>query len=175
MPGQTGRDVAASAWLGCALAVPGWTCLRRLLRTIQLTPPPCVHLGRSAARSIGRPSCHLPSEDRAELLAQDDAAALHLRTRFDGAVFGVRGPRGRLVSWAALKLKTNRVWEVAVATEADYRGRGYARDVVSAATRHSIDQGKLAIYVHDRDNTTSAFVARSVGYQMYAEIVFSEY
>jgi predicted GNAT family acetyltransferase len=98
-----------------------------------------------------------------------------LRTRFDGAVFGVRGPRGRLVSWAALKLKTNRVWEVAVATEADYRGRGYARDVVSAATRHSIDQGKLAIYVHDRDNTTSAFVARSVGYQMYAEIVFSEY
>ena len=64
---------------------------------------------------------------------------------------------------------------MAVATEADYRGRGYARDVVSAATRYSIDQGKLAIYIHDRDNTTSAFVARSVGYQMYAEIVFSEY
>ena len=43
------------------------------------------------------------------------------------------------------------------------------------ADKVSIDQGKLAIYIHDRDNTTSAFVARAVGYQMYAEIVFSEY
>ena len=148
---------------------------RRLLRAIQHAAPHAFTLAgdlRAVDRATFIPS---PSEDRAELLAQDDPAALHLRTRFDGAVFGVRGPRGRLVSWAALKLKTNRVWEVAVATEADYRGRGYARDVVSAATRYSIDQGKLAIYIHDRDNTTSAYVARSVGYQMYAEIVFSEY
>jgi GNAT superfamily N-acetyltransferase len=148
---------------------------RRLLRAIQHAAPHAFTLAgdlRAVDRATFIPS---PSEEAAELMAQDDPAALHLRTRFDGAVFGVRGPRGRLVSWAALKLKTNRIWEVAVATEADYRGRGYARDVVSAATRYSIDQGKLAIYIHDRDNTTSAYVARSVGYQMYAEIVFSEY
>jgi predicted GNAT family acetyltransferase len=98
-----------------------------------------------------------------------------LRTRFDGAIFGIRGPRGRLLSWAALKLKSDRVWEIAVATEADYRGRGYARDVVSAATRYALEQGRTPIYIHDRDNGSSAFVARATGFQLYAEIVLSEY
>jgi GNAT superfamily N-acetyltransferase len=148
---------------------------RRLLRAVQHTAPHSFTLAgdlRAVDRATFAPSV---SEDRAEMIPDGDAAALHLRTRFDGAIFGVRGPRGRLVSWAALKLKSDRIWEVAVATEADYRGRGFARDVVSAATRHALDQGKLAIYIHDRDNTTSAFVARAVGYQLYAEIVFSEY
>ena len=112
---------------------------------------------------------------RAEHIAEDDPAALHLRTRFDGAIFGVRGPHGRLVSWAALKLKSDLVWELAVATEADYRGRGYARDVVSTATQFTLDHNRLPIYIHDRDNSSSAFVARAVGFQLYAEIVLSEY
>jgi GNAT superfamily N-acetyltransferase len=116
-----------------------------------------------------------PSTDRAEYIPQDDPSALHLRTRFDGSIFGVRGPRGRLISWAALKLKSEHVWEVAVATEPDYRGRGYARDVVSAAAAFTLDQGRLPIYIHDRDNSTSAFVARAVGFQLYCEIVFAEY
>lgn len=113
--------------------------------------------------------------DRAELIPEDDASALHLRTRFDGAIFGVRGPHRRLVSWAALKLKSGSVWELAVATEADYRGRGFARDVVAAAARHTLEVGKLPIYIHDRDNGTSAFVARAVGFQLYCEIVLAEY
>ena len=61
-----------------------------------------------------------------------------------------------------------------MATEADYRGRGYARDVVSAAARYTLEQGRLPVYVHDRDNGTSAFVARAVGFQLYAEIVLSD-
>jgi predicted GNAT family acetyltransferase len=113
--------------------------------------------------------------ERAEMLAENDTAALHLRTRFDGAIFGVRGPHGRLVSWAAIKLKSERVWELAVATESDYRGRGYARDVVAAAAAFTLDQGRLPIYIHDRDNGTSAFVARAVGFQLYCEIVLCEY
>lgn len=112
---------------------------------------------------------------RAEHIAEEDPAALHLRTRFDGAIFGVRGPHGRLISWAALKLKSQQVWEIAVATEADYRGRGYARDVVSAASCFALEQGRLPTYIHDRDNGTSAFVARAAGFQLYAEIVLSEY
>jgi len=118
-----------------------------------------------------------PSETmrRAEHIARDDAAALHLRTRFDGAIFGVRGPHGRLISWAALKVKSEHIWEIAVATEADYRGRRYARDVVSAAARYTLEQGRLPVYFHDRDNGTSSFVACAVGFQLYAEIVLSEY
>jgi GNAT superfamily N-acetyltransferase len=113
--------------------------------------------------------------DRAEFIAPDDTAALHLRTRFDGAIFGVRGPRGRLVSWAAIKLKSERVWELAVATESDYRGRGFARDAVAAAAAYTFEQGRLPIYIHDRDNGTSAFVARAIGFQLYCEIVLCEY
>jgi GNAT superfamily N-acetyltransferase len=148
---------------------------RRLLRAVRRLLPNAFTLGgdlRAADAASFLPS---PTISRAELIAREDPTALHLRTRFDGDVFGVRGPRTRVISWAALKLKSERVWEIAVATEADYRGRGFARDVVSAAARHALDQGKIPIYVHDRDNSTSAFVARAVGFHMYAEIVLGEY
>lgn len=128
------------------------------------------------ARAVDRASfIGSASEGRAERIDPADPAAAHIRHRFDGAVFGIRGPRGSLISWAALKLKSNDVWEVAVATEADYRARGYGRDVVSAATRHTLEQGRLCLYVHDHENTTSAFVARSLGYQTFAEIVLAEF
>jgi predicted GNAT family acetyltransferase len=148
---------------------------RRLWRAIQRCASNAFTLAgdfRAADTSTFTPSS---TEDRAEHIAEDDPAALHLRTRFDGAIFGVRGPHGRLVSWAALKLKSDRVWEIAVATEADYRGRGFARDVVSAAARFTLDMRRLPIYIHDRDNGTSAFIARAIGFQLYAEIVLSEY
>jgi RimJ/RimL family protein N-acetyltransferase len=148
---------------------------RRLWHAVQRCTPNAFTLAGDlragdAATFVAPSTLH-----RAEHIPEDDPAALHLRTRFDGAIFGVRGAHGRLLSWAALKLKAERVWEIAVATEADYRGRGYARDVVAAATRFSFDQGRVPIYVHDRDNGTSAFVARAVGFQLYAEIVLSEY
>jgi RimJ/RimL family protein N-acetyltransferase len=148
---------------------------RRLWRAIQRCTPNAFTLAgdfRAADAATFSPSADMR---RAEHIAEDDPAALHLRTRFDGAVFGVRGPHGRLLSWATLKLKSDRVWEIAVATEADYRGRGYARDVVSAAARFTLEHDRLPIYIHDRDNSASAFVARSIGFQLYAEIVLSEY
>ncbi len=148
---------------------------RRLWRAIQRCVPNAFTLAgdfRAADSATFSPSS---SMHRAEHIAEDDASALHLRTRFDGAIFGIRGPRGRLLSWAALKLKSESIWEIAVATEADYRGKGYARDVVSAAARFTLDQGRLPTYIHDRDNGSSGFVARAVGFQLYAEIVLSEY
>jgi GNAT superfamily N-acetyltransferase len=148
---------------------------RRLWRAVARCTPNAFTLAgdlRVASASTVVPTHTI---DRAELIDEEDAAALHLRTRFDGAIFGVRGPRGRLLSWAAIKLKSDHVWELAVATEAEYRGRGFARDVVAAAARFTLDQGRLPIYIHDRDNGTSAFVARAVGFQLYCEIVLSEY
>jgi GNAT superfamily N-acetyltransferase len=165
--GELGSDAHQSSLDGPAF--------RRLWRAIQRCASNAFTLAgdfRAADTSTVTPSS---TEDRAEHIAEDDPAALHLRTRFDGAIFGVRGPHGRLVSWAALKLKSDRVWEIAVATEADYRGRGFARDVVSAAARFTLDMRRLPIYIHDRDNGTSAFIARAIGFQLYAEIVLSEY
>ena len=148
---------------------------RRLWRAVQRCVPNAFTLAGDFRAADGGTFAPSPTMPRAEHIDEADPAALHLRTRFDGAIFGVRGPHGRLISWAALKLKSDDVWEIAVATEADYRSRGYARDVVSAATRYTLDQGRLPIYIHDRDNGTSAFVARAAGYQLYAEIVLSEY
>jgi GNAT superfamily N-acetyltransferase len=148
---------------------------RRLWRAVAKSAPNSFTLAgdfRAASRSTFLPTASI---DRAEFMAEDDAASLHLRTRFDGAIFGVRGPHGRLVSWAAIKVKSDEVWELAVATEPDYRGRGFARDVVAAAAHFTLEQGRLPIYIHDRDNGTSAFVARAVGFQLYCEIVLCEY
>ena len=151
------------------------SAFRRLWRAVQRCTPNSFTLAGDFRAVDESTLVTAPSIQRAEHIPQADPSALHLRTRFDGPIFGIRGPHGRLVSWAALKLKSDCIWEVAVATEADYRGRGYARDVVSAAARFTLDQGRLPTYIHDHDNGTSAFVARSVGFQFYAEIVLSEY
>lgn len=148
---------------------------RRLWRAVKRSTPNAFTLSgdfRAAEAASFNPS---KTASRAELIDVEDVAGLHLRTRFDGPIFAVRGPHGRLVSWAAIKLKSDAVWELAVETMADYRGRGYGRDVVSAATGHILDQRRVPIYIHDHDNDSSAFVARAIGYQRYAQIVLSEY
>ena len=148
---------------------------RRLRRAVKRCAPNAFTLAGDM-RAADMATLATPSTmHRAEYIPPEDPAALHLRTRFDGAIFGVRGPRGRLVSWTALKLRADTVWELAVATESDYRGRGFARDTVAAAARYTLEQERIPIYIHDRDNATSAFVARAVGFQLYAEIVLAEY
>jgi hypothetical protein len=116
-----------------------------------------------------------PIEGPAERLPAGDTRGLDLRRRFDGEIFVVRGARGEIASWAAIKLKAQAVWEIAVVTQASYRGRGYAKLVVSAATSHILASGRLALYVHDRTNLASARVCRSLGYVEYAEEFFCEY
>ena len=149
--------------------------LRRVHRAVRRILPHAFTLGGDFRAVDGATFMPSKTSERAEHIADNDPAALHLRTRFDGALFGLRGPRGRLISYAALKLKSASVWEIAVATEPDYRGRGYARDVVSAASRFALEHGRVPIYINDRDNSNSAFVARSLGYQRYCDIVLGEY
>jgi GNAT superfamily N-acetyltransferase len=116
-----------------------------------------------------------PIDGVAERLVPGDTRGRDLRRRFDGEIFVVNGARGEIAAWAAIKLKAEDVWEIAVVTEAPYRGRGYAKDVVSAATGHILDAGRVPLYVHDRTNHASARVCRSLGYQEYAEVFFCEY
>ena len=116
-----------------------------------------------------------PRASRASRVPRDDPRGADLRRRFDGEIFAIRNTRGEIASWAAIKLKSDAVWEIAVVTEAAYRGQGLAREVVSAATAHILEQGRVALYVHDRANVASAKVCRSLGYVEYAEEFFSEY
>lgn len=116
-----------------------------------------------------------PRASRAVRLERNDPRGTDLRRRFDGEIFVVWSIRGEIASWSAIKLKSNDVWEIAVVTEPAYRGQGLAREVVSAATAHILEQGRLALYVHDRTNLASAKVCRSLGYVEYGEEFFSEY
>lgn len=116
-----------------------------------------------------------PLPGPATRLARDDPRGRELRQRFDGEIFVVFGTRGEIASWAAIKLKTASVWEIAVVTEPAYRGRGLARQVVSAATAHILEQGREALYIYDRANIASGKVCRSLGYREYALEFFSEY
>jgi GNAT superfamily N-acetyltransferase len=112
---------------------------------------------------------------RAVRLEKTDVRGTDLRRRFDGEIFVIFSVRGEIASWSAIKLKSPDVWEIAVVTEAPYRGQGLAKEVVSAATAYILEQGRLALYVHDRTNLASAKVCRSLGYVEYAEEFFSEY
>jgi len=116
-----------------------------------------------------------PRPSRAVRLDRSDVRGTDLRRRFDGEIFVVWSVRGEVASWSAIKLKSRDVWEIAVVTEAPYRGQGLAKEVVSAATAYILEQGRLALYVHDRTNLASAKVCRSLGYVEYAEEFFSEY
>ena len=116
-----------------------------------------------------------PRPSRAARLDRNDVRGTDLRRRFDGEIFVVFSVRGEIASWSAIKVKSPDVWEIAVVTEAPYRGQGLAKEVVSAATAYILEQGRLALYVHDRTNLASAKVCRALGYVEYAEEFFSEY
>lgn len=101
------------------------------------------------------------------LLPDDDLHASWYRLHFDGPIFVARDPHGSIASWAAIKCKAPDVWEMAVVTEARYRGRGLARSVVGCATRAALDAGKVPLYLHDVANRASALVCGALGYRPY--------
>ena len=70
---------------------------------------------------------------------------------------------GQEVSRAWTTQESTRAIEVEVETDATYRGRGYARQVVAAWADWALTTGKVAFYSHLLSNDASAGVARSLG------------
>jgi len=52
-------------------------------------------------------------------------------------------------------------------TKPNYRGRGYAKACVSAATRYALEHGTFPLYNTEANNAASLAVARAVGYREY--------
>lgn len=104
---------------------------------------------------------------KVEELSADDINMPWYRLHFDGRIFVTRNKSQSIVSWAAIKMKSPQVWEMAVVTEAAYRGLGLAQCVVSAATRATLEADKTPLYLHDITNIASAHVCRALGYQLY--------
>jgi len=92
---------------------------------------------------------------------------------FDGPVFVVRSGNGEVAAWAAIKLKSDHVWEIAVTTVERYRRRGLAQRVVSAATSHILEAGRTPLYVHEEENLASGRTARSLGYRSFGKVAFT--
>lgn len=115
------------------------------------------------------PDAFRPHEESlpVEEMREDDFHIDWYRYHFDGPIFIIRGPKGEIASWAAVKVKSPDVWEMAVATEPAFRNRGLARSVVTHATQAALDAGKVPLYLHEISNTASAKVCGSLGYQFY--------
>jgi len=78
---------------------------------------------------------------------------------------------GELASVAIVLRYDLPLWEIGVETRPDCRGRGYAKSVVSLATRYILESGKIPWYYIDAEplNVASIHVARALGFVEYAE------
>lgn len=101
------------------------------------------------------------------MVTTEDETAVELSHKWGGEVFG-QMVDGRVVSWAAVKPLSDVVWDISVRTLRDYRGRGYAKSVVSAAVRFIFDHDRLAAWGTHRTNLASLNTARAVGFRDYA-------
>lgn len=133
---------------------------------------PKLHCVLSCEQSAFRPAQSvLPISE----IEPEDMHYDWFRMHFDGPVFAARTDHGAIASWAAIKCKSDDVWEMAVATEPPYRNRGLARGVVSRATEAALQAGKLPLYLHEVSNHASAKVCGILGYQFYGYELTCEY
>lgn len=116
----------------------------------------------------GVPTVRLGQDDFAQMLALVDAArpgplgsrALELG-RFRGIFDGER-----LVAMAGERLRLDRYIEVAsVCTHPGYRGRGYAKAVVSALNREIVDADCIPFLGVDDGNTAAIRLYESLGFK----------
>ncbi len=83
---------------------------------------------------------------------------------------------GRLVSMAYAYLRMPEVWAIGgVYTHPDYRGRGYAKSVVSAITRDALKCGEWAFLHVRKDNLPAIRVYKRVGYSTFGERLWIKY
>ena len=70
-----------------------------------------------------------------------------------------------VVSSAGVNWITPKFAEIAVRTWSEYRRRGLAKSVVSALTRHLIENGRRPLYAVNETNHPSIELAKSLGYR----------
>jgi GNAT superfamily N-acetyltransferase len=116
----------------------------------------------------GHPVHRLTLEDLPALAATDHFLAHMEEEIAEGNLF-VAYEGARVCSWAKILRSSDEVWEITVMTDAPYRGRGYAKAVVSAATDAVLKAGRIPVYSCDEYNIASRRVAEALGYRKYAD------
>jgi ribosomal protein S18 acetylase RimI-like enzyme len=84
-----------------------------------------------------------------------------------GRYFGVKTETGRLVAMAGERLKPEGFTEVsAVCTDPDFRGRGYARELVSFLIAMIVGEGRTPFLHVKGENVAAISVYRALGFQV---------
>jgi RimJ/RimL family protein N-acetyltransferase len=86
--------------------------------------------------------------------------------------FEVRSPDGRVASAAGINWHTDRLAEIYVYTEAEYRNRGWATAVGGACVRALLEEGLVPIYVASQTNRASRHVALALGFRETGDLEF---
>ena len=81
---------------------------------------------------------------------------------------------GEPVSWAWTANESDQAAELAVETVAEYRQRGYARQVVAAWANHVLGEGKVAFYSYEVGNIPSEALAHSLDVVQYVVVTTYE-
>jgi RimJ/RimL family protein N-acetyltransferase len=116
----------------------------------------------------GRAVHRLTLEDLPRLQEAGHPLACQEEAMSQGDVFAII-EGGKVRSYATILRSSDEAWEIAVSTEEPYRGRGYAKSVVSAATEAILQAGRVPIYSCDEFNAASRRVAESLGFRKYAD------
>lgn len=124
---------------------------------------------------LGRPGARLfsgvfrwsdeptPDQGRGVWISTDDPRILDWLTPFNGDVLvGLAGDRIA----AGVGRKQHDRWghELAVVTEPDFRGQGWAADLVAQAAHRVLADGAVPTYLHAPDNAPSARTADAAGF-----------
>lgn len=104
-----------------------------------------------------------PDRGRGVWIPSDDPRALDWLAPFNGDV--LVGLVGNRVA-AGVGRKQHDRWghELAVVTEADFRGQGWAADLVAQAAHRVLADGAVPTYLHAPDNAPSARTADAAGF-----------
>jgi len=120
-----------------------------------------VDVGQAILRWSEKPS-HLP--EPGEWLPSSDPRLPGWLAPFNRNVLAAFDEDGAFVAGVGLKHHDQWAREIAVGTDPEHRGRGYARMLVAQAARDIIASGKVPLYRHEAGNAASVRVADATGF-----------
>src|SRR5579862_1766451 len=103
-----------------------------------------------------------------ELTAATDPGPFLPQTILMGSYFGIRASDGRLVAMAGERLQSTSFAEIsAVCTHPEFRGRGYARALVTFLTAQILAAGKTP-FLHVKSENGAKVVYHKIGFRLRA-------
>ena len=134
-----------------------------------IAAPEAFHPAAGGHRSMLLTARDIPSTREEFSLSMTDRDA----SPPEGLAWGFVGCSGaQRVSIAVIRWDEGATAHIAIAgTKEPFRGRGYGRAVVSAATEHILKQGRVPVYGTIRSNIAALRMIRPLGYRLGFETI----